>query len=75
VEDVIKRRYRCQTVRTVCRLPRVYRLRELVNLRPFDRYLSDQTAEEQVALRAAAAGMKLVLLKVLAPVRVSGLGG
>jgi len=59
----------------VCRLPRIYRLRELVTLRQFDEYLSVRPAEEQVALRVVVAAMKLLLLKVLAPKRVAGLGG
>jgi hypothetical protein len=67
----MKRTYRYQTVRTVCRLPRVYRLRELVTLRQFDEYLSARPAEEQLALRVAVAAM----VKVLAPKRVAGLGG
>lgn len=73
--NVIQRRYKCQTVRTVCRWPRIYRLRELVPLRQFDEHLAAQSAQEQVALRTAVTAMKVLLVKVLAPRRVAGLGG
>jgi hypothetical protein len=35
-DDQIRTRYRCQTVATVCRIPRVFRLREARNLRHFE---------------------------------------
>jgi len=76
-EDHIRTRYRCQTVRTVCRLPRVWRFSEAHNIRrySFEDYLSRMPVEEQQACQIIVATMKVLLLRTLAPKRVSGLGG
>jgi hypothetical protein len=76
-ESHIRTRFRCQTVRTVCRLPRIYRFSEARNVRRhgFDDYLLGLSVEERQALPLILAGMKLVLLRTLAPRRVAGLGG
>lgn len=76
-KDHIQRGYRCQTVRTVCRLPRIYRFVEARNVRrhPFDDYLTGLSRDEQQALPLVVAAMKAVLLRTLAPKRVAGLGG
>jgi hypothetical protein len=77
-ESYIRARFRCQTVRTVCRLPRIYRFDEARNVRrhSFDGYLLGLSAEEQQALPVVLAAMRMVLLRALAaPKRVAGLGG
>jgi hypothetical protein len=76
-EDNIRGRFECQTVRTVCRLPRISRFNEARNIRrhTFEDYVSDMAGEEQQAFRLIVAAMKLVLLRTLAPKRVAGLGG
>jgi hypothetical protein len=75
--DVIRTRFRCQTVRTVCRVPRVYRLHEARNLRrfQFEEYMTALAEEERQALRLVVTAMKLLLLKTLSPRRAAGLGG
>jgi len=67
----------CQTVRTVCRLPRIRRFTEARNLRfhTFEDYLLRLSSEERENFRLAVAAMRLLLLKTLAPRRVAGLGG
>jgi KTSC domain len=76
-EDNIRTRYKCQTVRTVCRLPRVWRFSEARNLHRyrFDDYLSRMLVEEQKAMQIVVAAMKVLLIRSLAPKRVAGLGG
>jgi hypothetical protein len=73
--DSIRHRYKCQTVQTVCRLPRVYRLIEARNVRrvEFDAYRL--SADEQQLLQIIVATMRVLLLRTLAPKRVAGLGG
>jgi hypothetical protein len=72
-ENHIRTRFRCQTVRTVCRLPRIYRFVEARNVRRhgFDDYLLALSAEERQALPLVLAAMKVVLLRAVA----HGLGG
>jgi KTSC domain-containing protein len=76
-EYSIRTRYSCQTVRTVCRLPRVWRFREASNIRrySFEDYLSRLSVEEQQALQIVISTMSVLLLRTLAPKRVAGLGG
>jgi hypothetical protein len=76
-EDEVRRRYSYQTVRTVCRIPRIYQLREARNLRhhTFESYSSVLANEEGEILRVGLAAMKLVLSNALTPRRVAGLGG
>src|SRR5262245_62969769 len=75
-EDHIRTRFQCQTVRTVCRLPRVWRFSEARNIRrySFEDYLGRISVEEQQALHIVVATMR-VLQRILAPKRVAGLGG
>jgi hypothetical protein len=74
--DVIQRRFRCQTLRTVCRLPRTPRFTEaLLNRSTFEDHLLGLSLEEQQSLTAAVAVMKALFLRTLAPIRVAGLGG
>jgi KTSC domain len=76
-EDHIRTRYKCQTVRTVCRLPRVWRFSEARNIsrHSFEDYLNGMSVEEQQALQIVVAAMKVLLIGTLAPKRVAGLGG
>jgi KTSC domain len=76
-EDHIRRRYRCQTVRTVCRLPRMLRMTEARNLRfhTFEEHLLGLPAEERDMFCVAVAAMRILVLKKLSPVRAAGLGG
>jgi hypothetical protein len=76
-ESHIRTRFRCQTVRTVCRLPRIFRFCEARNVRrhSFGEYLHRRSSEERQALPLLLAAMKLVLLRTLAPKQVAGLGG
>jgi hypothetical protein len=76
-EDHIRTRYKCQTVRTVCRLPRVWRFSEARNIRrySFEDFLGRMSVEEQQALQIVVAAMKVLLIGTLAPKRVAGLGG
>jgi len=76
-EDHIRTRYKCQTVRTVCRLPRVWRSSEARNIRCYscEDYLSRRSVEEQQAMQIIIAAMKVLLLRTLAPKPVPGLGG
>jgi hypothetical protein len=64
-ESHIRTRFRCQTVRTVCRLPRIYRFVEARNVRRhgFDDYLLGLSAEERQTLPVVVAAMKVVLLR------------
>jgi hypothetical protein len=57
LESYIKRTYKFQTARTVCRLPRIYKMREARNVRQFtfEQYLLTQAAEDQQALRLTLA--------------------
>src|SRR5262245_15487762 len=75
--DNIRRRYRCQTVRTVCRIPRIFRMVEARNVRQFefDSYVRTLEIREQETFRLVVAAMKVLLLKPLTPKRVAGLGG
>jgi len=59
-EDHIRTRYKCQTVRTVCRLPRVWRFSEVRNVRrySFEQYLSRMSVEEQQAMPIVVAAIK-----------------
>jgi hypothetical protein len=74
-EDNIRTRFKCQTVRTVCRLPRIWRLHEAQNIHcyNFEDYLSRISIEEQQAIQIVVAAMKVLLLRVFAPKRVAGL--
>src|SRR5262249_36565353 len=76
-EDHIRTRFKCQTVRTVCRLPRVWRFHEARNVRrySFEEDLSRMSVEEQQAIQIVIATMKVLLLRTLAPKHVAGLGG
>ena len=76
--DAIQRRYKGQTVRTVCRLPRIFRIEEAKNIRPssFEDYLTRMSSDEQQALQIVVAAMRVfLLLRTLAPRRVAALGG
>jgi len=75
--DVIRTRFKCETVRTVGRLPRVYRLKEATNIRRFvfDEYTARLVESQRQTFQLALAGMKLLLLSTLSPRRVDGLGG
>jgi hypothetical protein len=75
-ENTVRRRFRCQTVRTVCRLPRIGRFSEARLTRyTFEDYLFRLSAEEQQSLTMAISGMKALLIRTFAPKRVAGLGG
>jgi hypothetical protein len=76
-EQDIRTRFRSQTVRTVCRLPRIYRFAEARNVRrhSFDDYLLGLSADERQTLPLLVAAMKAVLLRTLAPKPVAALGG
>jgi len=76
-EDHIRTRFRCQTVRTVCRLPRVWRFSEAHNIRrySFEDYLSRMSVEERQAFQIVVATMKVLLVGTLTPKRVARLGG
>jgi hypothetical protein len=74
-EDTIRRRFHCQTVRTVCGLPRIRRFAEArLNRYTFEAYLLRLSAERQ-SLTMALWAMKALLIRKLAPKRVAGLGG
>jgi hypothetical protein len=75
--DHVEKRFACQTVRTVCRIPRVYRFVEARNARSFtfDDYLAQLSEQEQQARRMVVSAMKVLLIVVLRPKRVAGLGG
>ena len=74
--DVVQRRYKCQTVRTVCRLPRILRFVEArLNRYTFEDYLLRLSFEEQQILTLAVTVMRALLLRSLTPRRVAGLGG
>jgi hypothetical protein len=64
-------------VRTVCRLPRVWRFAEARNIRrhTFEDYLNRVSPAELEAIQMVVAAMKVLLLQTLAPRRVAGLGG
>ena len=76
-EDIIQRRFASQTVRTVCRLPRIRRFSEARNIRRhiFEDYVLRMAGEDQPTFRVIVAAMKLVLLRTLAPKRFATLGG
>jgi KTSC domain len=59
-EDHIRTRYKCQTVRTVCRLPRVWRFSEARNIRrySFEDYLSRMSVEEQQVMQIVIANSR-----------------
>src|SRR5262249_47516790 len=75
--DNIQERYKCQTVRTVCRLPRIFRMIDARNVKrfEFDSYVETLGIEEQETLRLAAAAMKVLLLTAISPKRIAALGG
>jgi len=75
--DNIRRPYRCQTVRTVCRLPRIFRMVEARNVGQFefDSYVRTLEIREQETFRLVVAAVKVLLLKTLSPKRLAGLGG
>jgi hypothetical protein len=77
LENYIKRYYECQTVRTACRLPRIYKWSEARNVRrfAFEEHLLTLSPEAQHDLRITVAAMKLLLVNALAPKRVAGLAG
>ena len=56
-EDHIRTGYTCQTVRTVCRLPRVWRFSEARNIQrhSFEEYLSRMSVEEKQAMQIVVA--------------------
>jgi hypothetical protein len=62
-EDNIRMRYKGQTVRSVCRLPRVYGLVEARNVHrvELDAYLLRLTADEQQLLQLIVVAMKFLL--------------
>lgn len=76
-EDNVRPRFRCQTVRTICRLPRIRRFVEARNVRRFhfEDYVAELAAEERQSIQLIVAGMKILLLSALSPKRVAGLGG
>lgn len=76
-EDTIQRRFQCQTVRTVCRLPRIWRFHDARNIRrhTFEDYLKRMSPDVQEALQIVVATMKVLLLRTLAPRREADLGG
>src|SRR5437868_3194633 len=75
-EDNIRGRFECQTVRTVCRLPRIRRFSEArLNRYTFEDYLLRLSSEERQSLTVALAVMRALLIRTLAPGRVVGLGG
>jgi hypothetical protein len=67
-EDQIRTRNKCQAVRTVCRLPRVWRFSEVRNIRRcrFEEYLSRMSLEQKRAMQIVVATMKVLLLRTLA---------
>jgi hypothetical protein len=74
--DSVRTRFKGQTVRTVCRLPRVFKFSEAKIRRfEFEEYTARMADEQRETFRVIVAAMKLVLLKTLSPRRVSGLGG
>ena len=75
--DDLQRRYRWQTVRTECRLPRIFRMTEARNVGQFEFncYVRMLEIREQETFRLVVAAMKVLLLKTLSPKRVAGLGG
>ena len=73
---MIQRRYKCQTVRTVCRLPRIRRFAESrLDRYTFENYLLQLPAEEQQTFTLAVAAMKVPLIRALRPIPFAGLGG
>lgn len=75
-EVTIRRRFECQTVRTVCRLPRIRRFAEARLTRyTFEDYLLGLSFEEQQSFRLAVVTMRALLFRALTPKRIAGLGG
>jgi len=76
-QDHIRTRFQCQTVRTVCRLPRIRRFTEARNIHPvdFENYSLRLASEERKAFQVVLASMKALLLQILSPKRAAGLGG
>src|SRR5262249_538747 len=70
----IRTRYQCQTVRSVCRQPRIRRFSEARNIQRFEseQYVMEIGLEEHKALQLTVAAMRVLLLKVLAPRHVAG---
>jgi hypothetical protein len=68
-QDTIRRRFKSETVRTLCRLPRERRLTEARNIHSFEveDYTSRVPQEEHESLQHLVAAMKILLLQVLAP--------
>ena len=68
--------YKCETVRTVCRLPRIRRFSEaLLRRYSIEDYLLRLSPGEQQSFTLAVKVMKALLLRSLAPKRVAGLDG
>jgi hypothetical protein len=75
-QDVIERRYEHQTVRTVCRLPRIRRFAEArLNRFSFDDYVQRLSPDQVQTLPLTVATIKVLLFRTLAPRRVTGLAG
>jgi KTSC domain len=76
-EDNIRNRYKCETVRTVCRLPRRYGMSEARNIRrfSFEDYVSRLAIDEGQRFHFVVVATKILLLKTLSPRRAAGLGG
>jgi hypothetical protein len=75
--DNIRTRLSCQTVRTVCRLPRIWKFSESRNIRRYDHdeYVCTLSGEDQQTFLITVMAMRILLLRTLAPKRVAGLGG
>ena len=75
--DAIQRGYKSQTVRTVCRLPRIWRFHEARTIRrhSFEDYVNSMSPDEQQAFQIVVAAMKVLLVRTLAPKREAGFGG
>src|SRR5439155_8640859 len=65
--DDIRTRHRCETVRTVCRLPRILKFSEARNIQrfEFDEYVAMLAEEDHQAFLVAVAAMKILLLNTL----------
>jgi hypothetical protein len=65
-------------VRTLCRLPRIWKFSEARNVRRFqfeDYAAATLSGEGQEAIRLLVAAARVLLFKILSPRRVAGLGG
>ena len=65
--DAIQRRYKGQTVRTVCRLPRMFRIEEARNIRrsSFEDYLNVCRQRNNKRFKWLSMAMKVLLLQTL----------